>query len=423
MRRSRSGPASGFRSCSPGTRRTTTRRRPAATPPSHSRDHRGVAGVVGPVGAPPGRPRARAVVRPRAAFAGHAQGAHVRADRRDRGRADHVTARVARRGAQLGLPLLLAARRHLHAPRADERAATARRPSPSATGCCARSRATRRHADHVRRRRASGGSTRRAPLARPATRGRRRCASATRRPSSSSSTCTARYGVGSLRQMRRLGSTAATRWARAARAVDFLESAGASPTRASGRCAAAARHFTHSKVMAWVAFDRAVQLVDGFGLDGSRRPLARRARRDPRTRCARAASTRAGHFTQSYGATALDASVLMIPLRLPPRTDPRILGTVAAIERELIRDGFVSRYTTRSTDRRTAAGGEGAFLACSFWLVDELRAASADRRGARAVRAAARPAQRRRPARRGVRPGWPGASSATSPRRSPTWRW
>ena len=105
----------------------------------------------------------------------------------------------------------------------------------------------------------------------------------------------------------------------------------ASRTRASGRCAARAQHFTHSKVMCWVAFDRAVRAIEEFGLAGPARALARAARRESTPRSAGEGYDRSkGAFVQRYGATALDASLLLLPLVgfLPP-DDPRMLGTVA----------------------------------------------------------------------------------------------
>jgi GH15 family glucan-1,4-alpha-glucosidase len=130
------------------------------------------------------------------------------------------------------------------------------------------------------------------------------------------------------------------------------------------------RHFTHSKVMAWVAFDRAIQDAEKYGLDA---PLARwRAARQAihRTVCEKGYDARIAAFTQSFGSTDLDASLLMIPaVGFLPIDDPRVAGTIAAIERDLMSDGFVLRYRTESGADGLPAG-EGVFLACSFWLVD-----------------------------------------------------
>ncbi|RDK00556.1 glycoside hydrolase family 15 protein [Paraburkholderia lacunae] len=132
------------------------------------------------------------------------------------------------------------------------------------------------------------------------------------------------------------------------------------------------QHFTFSKVMAWVAFDRAIQSAEKFKLDG---PLddwrATRAKIHAEV-CANSWNPALDAFSQFYGSDQLDASVLLLPLVgfLPP-DDPRIKGTVAAIEKDLMRDGFVMRYRTTEYDDGLPPG-EGTFLACSFWMVDNL---------------------------------------------------
>jgi GH15 family glucan-1,4-alpha-glucosidase len=130
------------------------------------------------------------------------------------------------------------------------------------------------------------------------------------------------------------------------------------------------RHFTYSKVMAWVAFDRSIKSAEQFGLTG---PLDRwRKVRDEICAdvLAKAYDPERNTFVQAYGEKPLDASLLLLPAVgfLPP-DDPRIRGTVAAVERELMVDGFVLRYDTKLTTDGLPPG-EGAFLACSFWLVD-----------------------------------------------------
>ena len=132
------------------------------------------------------------------------------------------------------------------------------------------------------------------------------------------------------------------------------------------------RHFTHSKVMAWVAADRMVKGVERSNLPG---PAARWAvlreaiRRDV---LEHGFDDARGTFTQSYGNPSLDASLLLIPrVGFLDYDDPRVVGTVAAIERELTQDGLVLRYRTEETNDGLPAG-EGVFLACSFWLVDAL---------------------------------------------------
>jgi GH15 family glucan-1,4-alpha-glucosidase len=132
------------------------------------------------------------------------------------------------------------------------------------------------------------------------------------------------------------------------------------------------QHFTFSKVMAWVAFDRAIRSAEMFKLDG---PLdewrATRAQIHAEV-CEKAWNAELDAFSQYYGSDQLDASVLLLPMLgfLPPH-DPRIKGTVAAIERDLMHDGFVMRYRTTEYDDGLPPG-EGTFLACSFWMVDNL---------------------------------------------------
>ena len=130
--------------------------------------------------------------------------------------------------------------------------------------------------------------------------------------------------------------------------------------------------FTYSKVMAWVAFDRAIKCCEQFGLDGPvDRWRALRAKIHEEV-CRNAFNSKVGAFVQSYGSSLLDASVLLLPLVgfLSP-TDPRVRSTVAAIERRLTEDGFVLRYDPQAR-RDGLPEGEGAFLACSFWLADNL---------------------------------------------------
>ena len=130
------------------------------------------------------------------------------------------------------------------------------------------------------------------------------------------------------------------------------------------------KHFVHSKVMAWVGVDRAVRSIQEFGEEG---PLERwvRLRADIHDQVCRFGFSRdLNSFVQYYGSKELDASLLLLPLVgfLPP-DDPRILGTLAAIEKSLVFDGLVARYNTHS-EVDGLKGDEGAFLACSFWLVD-----------------------------------------------------
>jgi GH15 family glucan-1,4-alpha-glucosidase len=131
------------------------------------------------------------------------------------------------------------------------------------------------------------------------------------------------------------------------------------------------RHFTHSKVMAWVATDRAITAVEKYGRDG---PIDEwRAQRDEihAEVCEKGYNAGRHSFVQAYDSTALDASLLMIPLVgfLPP-DDPRVVGTIDAIGRELTVDGFVQRYKTDDSGVDGLPAGEGAFLMTTYWYAD-----------------------------------------------------
>jgi GH15 family glucan-1,4-alpha-glucosidase len=159
-------------------------------------------------------------------------------------------------------------------------------------------------------------------------------------------------------------------WALERRLMEYLERIWREPDEGIWEIRGPRRQFTHSKVMAWVAFDRAVRSIEKFGRSG---PLERfrEVRADiHRDVCAHAFSEKRNAFAQCYGSDELDASVLLMPLvGFLPASDARIVGTVAAIERDLlIDDTFVLRYRTRP-DLDGLPPGEGAFLACSFWLV------------------------------------------------------
>jgi GH15 family glucan-1,4-alpha-glucosidase len=133
------------------------------------------------------------------------------------------------------------------------------------------------------------------------------------------------------------------------------------------------RHFTHSKVMAWVAFDRAVRMCDEFGREGNVE-LWRALRDEIKEQIlANAWSEKQQAFAQSYGSDLLDASVLAMPIvGFLPDDDPRMISTVAAIQRELMVDGFLLRYRSDEPQVDGLPPGEGVFLACSFWLVEVL---------------------------------------------------
>ena len=154
--------------------------------------------------------------------------------------------------------------------------------------------------------------------------------------------------------------------------LDFLETQWHEPDEGIWEVRGPRRHFTHSKVMAWVAFDRAVKAVERFGRAG---PVERwRHIRDAihADVCANGYDAERGAFVQYYGAKHLDASLLLMPLVgfLPPE-DPRVCSTVDAIQRDLTEDGLVLRYST-ATDIDRLPPGEGCFLPCSFWLADAL---------------------------------------------------
>jgi len=154
--------------------------------------------------------------------------------------------------------------------------------------------------------------------------------------------------------------------------LNFLEGAWREPDEGIWEVRGGRRHFTHSKVMAWVAFDRTIKGVEERGLDLDTTKW--KALRDEvhRQVCDEGFDAERNTFVQSYGSKALDASLLMIPLVgfLKP-DDPRVAGTVAAIQRELMCDGFVQRYETEGAVDGLPPG-EGVFLPCSFWLADNL---------------------------------------------------
>jgi GH15 family glucan-1,4-alpha-glucosidase len=162
-------------------------------------------------------------------------------------------------------------------------------------------------------------------------------------------------------------------WALQRALLEFLEANWQRPDEGIWEVRGPRRYFTHSKVLAWVAMDRAVKAVEQLGHEGPvdrwrriRHEIHQEVRRnayDPDRRT----------FTQFYGSRELDASLLLMPLVgfLPP-SDPRVRGTIEAIERELCQDGFVLRYPTGPAGEAVDGlpGREGAFLACTFWLAD-----------------------------------------------------
>jgi GH15 family glucan-1,4-alpha-glucosidase len=156
--------------------------------------------------------------------------------------------------------------------------------------------------------------------------------------------------------------------------MDFLEGAWELPDEGIWEVRGPRRHFTHSKVLAWVAFDRAVDTIERFDLPGPIDRWRRLRGEVHREVCREAFNVELNSFVQAYGSDELDASTLLIPLvGFLPGDDPRVLGTIDAIQRDLTRDGFVERYRSQThNDVDGLPGGEGVFLPCSFWLVDAL---------------------------------------------------
>src|SRR5664280_772247 len=163
--------------------------------------------------------------------------------------------------------------------------------------------------------------------------------------------------------------------------MEFVETSWREPDDGIWEVRGPRRHFTHSKVMAWVAIDRAIKTIEEYGMDG---PIDRwkeiRAEIHEQV-CEQGFNAAKGSFTQYYGSDQLDASLLMIPLvGFLPAHDPRVRGTIEAVERELLEGDFVLRYrTTDAGDVDGLTGREGAFLACSFWLADCLSLLGRDR--------------------------------------------
>lgn len=154
--------------------------------------------------------------------------------------------------------------------------------------------------------------------------------------------------------------------------LDFLEGQWQRPDNSLWEVRGPQRQFVHSKVMAWAGVDRAVRTVENHGLAGpvdSWRRLRQAIHNDV---CAHGYDADRNTFTQSYGSRALDAALLLLPrVGFLPWDDRRVVGTVEAVQQELCRDGFVLRYRPEHSDDGLP-GGEGAFLACSFWLADAL---------------------------------------------------
>ncbi|MEU7914225.1 glycoside hydrolase family 15 protein [Microbispora bryophytorum] len=161
-------------------------------------------------------------------------------------------------------------------------------------------------------------------------------------------------------------------WALVTKIMEFFEHNWDQPDEGLWEVRGPRRHFVHSKVMAWVAADRMVRVIEELGRKGDvERWRALRDRIHAEV-CDKGYDPQRNTFTQSYGSRELDAALLQIPIVgfLPP-DDPRVIGTVEAIERELMTDGFVLRYPLAEDNPVDGLpGGEGAFLACSFWLAE-----------------------------------------------------
>jgi GH15 family glucan-1,4-alpha-glucosidase len=186
------------------------------------------------------------------------------------------------------------------------------------------------------------------------------------------------YGelMDAMHQARRGGlAPDAAAWDLQCRLLDHLESAWREPDEGIWEVRGPQRHFTHSKVMAWLAFDRAVKTVERSGLEGPADRWRRLAAKIHREVCREGYDADLGSFVQYYGSDRLDASLLMIPLvGFLPVDDERVVGTINAIQARLCRDGFLHRYASdkQVTSMDGLPPGEGAFLPCTFWLADTL---------------------------------------------------
>jgi GH15 family glucan-1,4-alpha-glucosidase len=186
------------------------------------------------------------------------------------------------------------------------------------------------------------------------------------------------YGevMDAMHQARRAGMTddGGFGWAFQCALMDFLETAWAEPDEGIWEVRGPRRHFTHSKVMAWVAVDRAVRATERFDCSGPVDRWRQLREQIHAEVCAKGFDTDRDTFTQYYGSTGTDASLLMMPLvGFLPASDPRVQGTVAAVQRELTTpEGFVMRYIGDSSEVDGLPPGEGCFLACTFWLADNL---------------------------------------------------
>ncbi len=159
-------------------------------------------------------------------------------------------------------------------------------------------------------------------------------------------------------------------WAVGLAVLDHLKKIWREPDQGMWEMRGPPQHFTYSKVMAWVAFDRAIKSAETFGLEGPVDDWCKLREAISDEVCERGFNKKLGTFVQAYDSDQLDANLLLIPcVGFLPVDDPRVANTIAAIEKRLVRDGFVIRYSTEEVEDALPPG-EGAFLACSFWLVD-----------------------------------------------------
>src|SRR5437764_10427522 len=159
-------------------------------------------------------------------------------------------------------------------------------------------------------------------------------------------------------------------WAMQCALLDHLETCWQDPDEGLWEVRGPRRHFTYSKVMCWVAFDRAIKAVETHGYQGPVEHWRQVRDRIHADVCKHGWSAKRGSFVQHYGSRELDASLLLIPMTgFLPCSDPRVRATIEAIQRDLTEEGFVMRYRTRKS-LDGLPPGEGVFLACSFWLAD-----------------------------------------------------
>lgn len=182
------------------------------------------------------------------------------------------------------------------------------------------------------------------------------------------------YGelIDALYQARQHGlPTQASAWALQRKLLDYLERAWREPDEGIWEIRGQRRHFTHSKLMAWVAFDRAVRTLESHDLDGPGDRWSRVRSQIGADLLRNGYDSKRGTFVQSYGSTKLDANLLLIPLvGFLPATDDRVRRTIEAVQRELTEGGLVLRYRADDSGVDGLPPGEGVFLPCSFWLVD-----------------------------------------------------